>query len=95
MDLPEFISRAKALERIAETDMAPLRLQDHWIGQSVTVRLDVNGGEQPVAVMTHCANTVFIKCYSQSKGAVLEYFPKSGYRIDGSVAVRWADLIND
>ena len=53
------------------------------VGQTVTIRPDVNGGEQPVAGKIRFANaeTVVIERTTDDVGTVCVHFPRSGYQI--------------
>ena len=84
MDPQDAISRAKSLEPTAEVGVEPNDPQGRSVGQSVTVRPDLNGGEQPVAGKLRYADaeTVVIERYAVDVGNVCVHFPRSGYRID-------------
>lgn len=84
MDPQDAITRAKGLEPVAMTGVAAFDPQGLSVGQSVTVRPDVNGGEQPVAGKIRFANaeTVIIERFAEDVGTVCVHFPRAGYRID-------------
>ncbi|MEN8888736.1 MAG: glutathione S-transferase family protein [Celeribacter marinus] len=84
MDPQDAISRAKGLEPTAQTGVADHDPQGLAVGQSVTVRPDVNGGEQPVAGTLRYADveTVVIERTAEDVGTVCVHFPRAGYRID-------------
>jgi len=77
------ISRAKGLEPTAETGVTDYDPQGLSVGQTVTIRPDVNGGEQPVAGKIRFANaeTVVIERTTDDVGTVCVHFPRSGYQI--------------
>lgn len=78
------ISRAQELQPTANTGVAAFDPQGLSVGQSVTIRPDVNGGEQPVAGQIRFADaeTVVIQRIAQDVGTICVHFPRSGYRID-------------
>ena len=84
MDPQDAISLAKGLEPIAPTGVAAHEPQGLTVGQSVTVKPDVNGGEQPVAgkIRFADAETVVIERTADDVGTVCIHFPRAGYRID-------------
>ena len=84
MDPQDAISRAKGLEPTAGTGVAAYEPQGLSVGQSVTIRPDVNGGEQPVTgkIRSADAETVVIERFAEDVGTVCVHFPRSGYRID-------------
>lgn len=78
------ISRAQELQPTANTGVAAFDPQGLSVGQSVTIRPDVNGGEQPVAGQIRFADaeTVVIQRIAEDVGTICVHFPRSGYRID-------------
>lgn len=84
MSPEEAIARAKGLEPTANTGVAANEPQGFLVGQYVTIRPDVNGGEQPVAgtIRYADAETVAIDRFAEDVGTVCVHFPRSGYRID-------------
>lgn len=80
----EAIARAKGLEPAAETGVAANDPQGLFVGQSVTVSPDVNGGEQPVAGTIRYADAerVVLDRETSDVGAVCVHFPRSGYRVE-------------
>ncbi len=84
MDPQDAIARAKDLEPTAKTGVAPHDPQGLAVGQSVTIRPDVNGGEQPVAGILRYADaeTAVIERSATDVGTVCVHFPRAGYRID-------------
>ena len=84
MDAADAIARAKRLEPMAETGVAPNDPQGLKVGMSVTVQPDVDGGEQAVAGTVHCANaeTLVIERTTEAVGTVCVHFPRAGYRIE-------------
>jgi hypothetical protein len=84
MDPRDAIARAKDLEPTAITGVAAYDPQGIFVGQPVTIRPDVNGGEQPVAgkIRYADAQTVVIERTATDLGTVCVHFPRAGYRID-------------
>ncbi len=84
MDAQDAIARAKGLEPTAPSGVAEHEPQGFSVGQSITVKPDVNGGEQPVAGTLRYADaeTVVIERTADDVGTVCVHFPRSGYRID-------------
>lgn len=84
MDPQDAISLAKGVEPKAPTGVAAHEPQGLTVGQSVTVKPDVNGGEQPVAgkIRYADAETVVIERTADDVGTVCVHFPRAGYRID-------------
>lgn len=84
MDPADAIARAKVMEPVAPTGVAPHEPQGLEVGQPVTVCPDVNGGEQPVAGTIRYANaeTVGVERTAQDVGTVCVHFPRAGYRIE-------------
>lgn len=84
MDPQDAISRAKDLTPIAASNVAANEPQGLSVGQSITIRPDVNGGEQPVAGTLRYADaeTVTIERIADDVGTVCVHFPRAGYRID-------------
>lgn len=86
MDAGDAISRAHGAVSIAPTGVAAHEPQGLSVGQSVTIRPDVNGGEQPVVgtIRYADAQTVVIERSADDVGTVCVHFPRAGYRIDTS-----------
>ncbi|MEO9898429.1 MAG: glutathione S-transferase family protein [Paracoccaceae bacterium] len=86
MDAQDAISRAIGLEPVAQRGVAAHDPQGLDVGQSVTVKPDVNGGEQPVAghIRYADAETVVVERTNKDIGSVCVHFPRSGYRIDAT-----------
>ncbi|MDG1068868.1 MAG: glutathione S-transferase family protein [Sulfitobacter sp.] len=84
MDAGDAISRAHGAVSIAPTGVAAHEPQGLSVGQSVTIRPDVNGGEQPVVgtIRYADAQTVVIERSADDVGTVCVHFPRAGYRID-------------
>jgi glutathione S-transferase len=84
LDAQEAIAQAKRLEPIAETGVAAFDPQGLSVGQPVTVKPDLDGGEQPVAghIRFADAETVVIERSADDVGTVCVHFPRSGYRVD-------------
>lgn len=84
MDPADAIARAKGLEPVAATGVAPRDPQGLIQGQAVAISPDVNGGEQPVFGTLRYADpeTVTIERTAEDVGIVCVHFPRSGYRID-------------
>ena len=84
MDAGDAISRAHGAVSIAPTGVAGHEPQGLSVGQSVTIRPDVNGGEQPVVgtIRYADAQTVVIERSADDVGTVCVHFPRAGYRID-------------
>jgi len=84
MDAGDAISRAHGAVSIAPTGVAAHEPQGVSVGQSVTIRPDVNGGEQPVVgtIRYADAQTVVIERSADDVGTVCVHFPRAGYRID-------------
>jgi hypothetical protein len=84
MDPLDAIARAKGMEPTAMIGVAAFDPQGLSVGQSVTIRPDVNGGEQPVAgkISYADAETAVIERTAEDVGTVCVHFPWSGYRID-------------
>lgn len=84
MEAQDAIHCAKQAEPTAPTGVADHDPQGLSVGQSVTVKPDVNGGEQPVAgtIRYADAETVVIERSADDVGTVCVHFPRSGYRID-------------
>jgi glutathione S-transferase len=84
MDPQEAISRAKDLEPTAIAGVAAYEPQGLTVGQSVTIRPDVNGGEQPVSgkIRYADAETAVIERTAKDVGTVCVHFPRAGYRIE-------------
>ncbi|MDG1377049.1 MAG: glutathione S-transferase [Yoonia sp.] len=84
MDPQDAISRAKGLEPTADIGVDAFDPQGLSVGQSVTIKPDVNGGEQPVVgkIRYADAETVVIERTAEDVGTVCVHFPRSGYRID-------------
>jgi len=84
IDPLDTISRANGLEPMAETGVTAYDPQGLSVGQTVTIRPNDNGGEQPVAGKIRFANaeTVVIERTAEDVGTVCVHFPRSGYRID-------------
>ena len=80
---PESIRSIVGLEPTAETGVTDYDPQGLSVGQTVTIRPDVNGGEQPVAGKIRFANaeTVVIERTTDDVGTVCVHFPRSGYQI--------------
>lgn len=78
------ISRARECEPTSKTGVAPHDPQGLAVGMPVTIRPDVNGGEQPVAgnVRFADAETIVIERETDEVGTVCVHFPRSGYRVD-------------
>jgi glutathione S-transferase len=84
MDPQDAIGRAKDLQPTAKAGVAPHEPQGLAVGQSVTIRPDVDGGEQPVAGILRYADaqTAVIERTAKEVGTVCVHFPRAGYRID-------------
>lgn len=84
MSPEDAIARAKSLEPIAETGVAPNDPQGFKVGVSVTVHPDVDGGEQPVAGTLRFANaeTIVVERKAEDVGTVCVHFPRAGYRVE-------------
>lgn len=84
MDAGDAISCAHGAVSIAPTGVAAHEPQGLSVGQSVTIRPDVNGGEQPVVgtIRYADAQTVVIERSADDVGTVCVHFPRAGYRID-------------
>ena len=80
---PESIRSIVGPEPTAETGVTDYDPQGLSVGQTVTIRPDVNGGEQPVAGKIRFANaeTVVIERTTDDVGTVCVHFPRSGYQI--------------
>ncbi len=80
---PESMRSIVGLEPTAETGVTDYDPQGLSVGQTVTIRPDVNGGEQPVAGKIRFANaeTVVIERTTDDVGTVCVHFPRSGYQI--------------
>jgi glutathione S-transferase len=80
---PESMRSIVGLEPTAETGVTDYDPQGLSVGQTVTIRPDVNGGEQPVAGKIRFANaeTVIIERTTDDVGTVCVHFPRSGYQI--------------
>jgi glutathione S-transferase len=80
---PEPMRSIVGLEPTAETGVTDYDPQGLSVGQTVTIRPDVNGGEQPVAGKIRFANaeTVVIERTTDDVGTVCVHFPRSGYQI--------------
>ncbi|MEM7428909.1 MAG: glutathione S-transferase family protein [Pseudomonadota bacterium] len=78
------IARALACEPSGERSIDESDPQGLAAGQAVTVRPDVDGGEQPVRGTVRFANaeTVAVERTAEDVGAVCVHFPRTGYRID-------------
>lgn len=84
MSAKEAVVRAKGLEPVSETGVAPNDPQGLEVGMSVTVSPDVDGGEQPVngKVRYADAETIGIEHTADDAGTVCVHFPRAGYRIE-------------
>ena len=84
MSAEEAIARAKGLESVAETGVAPHDPQDLKVGDSVAVSPDVDGGEQPVegAVRFANAETIVVQHTAEGVGTLSVHFPRVGYRVE-------------
>jgi glutathione S-transferase len=80
---PESMRSIVGLVPTAETGVTDYDPQGLSVGQTVTIRPDVNGGEQPVAGKIRFANaeTVVIERTTDDVGTVCVHFPRSGYQI--------------
>ncbi|EAQ05765.1 hypothetical protein SKA53_06662 [Yoonia vestfoldensis SKA53] len=84
MDPQDAIMLARNSEPTAVAGVAAHEPQGLLVGQSVAIKPDVNGGEQPVAgkIRYADAETVVIERVAADVGIVCVHFPRSGYRID-------------
>ena len=84
MSPEDAIARAKGLEPIAETGVAPNDPQGLTVGAPVTVHTDVDGGEQPVAGALRFANaeTIVVERNAGDIGTLCVHFPRAGYRVE-------------
>ena len=80
----EAIQRAASLTPKAANTVAPHDPQGLEPGMAVTVRPDVNGGEQPVdgKIVFADANTVTVERQSEETGTLHVHFPRTGYQIE-------------
>ena len=83
MDPQAAILCARDREPGVETGVAENDPQGLKIGATVTVRPDVDGGEQPVEGQVRMADaeTIAIDRISEEAGNVCVHFPRSGYRV--------------
>lgn len=86
MEAADAIACAKDSVSAAPTGVAPQDPQGLWVGQSVTVKPDLNGGEQPVSgtIRFADAQTVVVERSADDVGTVCVHFPRAGYRIDAA-----------
>ena len=84
MDPREAITRARNMEPIDETGVAVNDPQGLRVGDTVTVKPDVDGGEQPVQGQVRMADaeSIVIERISEEAGNVCVHFPRSGYRVE-------------
>lgn len=83
MDAQDAIACAKSSEPVAPSGVAAHDPQGLSVGQPVTIKPDLNGGEQPVAgtIRYADAQTAVIERSADDVGTVCVHFPRAGYRI--------------
>ena len=84
MSPKDAIARARSLEPVANTGVAPNDSQGLKVGVSVTVHPDVDGGEQPVEGTVRFANaeTIVVERTAPDVGTMCVHFPRAGYRVE-------------
>ncbi|MDJ0857831.1 MAG: glutathione S-transferase family protein [Dinoroseobacter sp.] len=84
MDPEDAIARALAATSIVEEGVASNDPQGLKVGMAISVRPDVDGGEQPVEGILRqaTADTLALERTSDDVGTVCVHFPRAGYRIE-------------
>lgn len=84
MDAADAIMRARELEPMAGSSVAPNDPQGLKVGMAVTVQPDVDGGEQAIEgiVRSADAETLVIERRTEDVDTVCVHFPRAGYLIE-------------
>lgn len=84
MSAEQALARAKELQPMASTGVAPNDPQNLEPGLSVAIHPDVDGGEIPVEGKLRFADaeTIVVEHTAEQVGTVCVHFPRAGYRVE-------------